>query len=174
MTAALIVAGCALLAARPALLHMGPPVLVVVVLFSALLLGATVVRQPVAERGPRTNVAVVLLVGLGAFALGRVITGGVAPAAWSLRFLALNSLAAVAEEAFFRRVVYAALIPAGAAYAIGGSALLFALVHLPIYGAWVLPLDLAAGVLFGWQRWASKSWRIPAVTHIAANVLVIV
>ena len=36
--------------------------------------------------------------------------------------------------------------------AVVGSAAAFALVHLTTYGAWVLPLDFAIGLLFAWQR----------------------
>ena len=77
-------------------------------------------------------------------------------------------------EAFFRRLVYDVLVPVGAGFAIGGTALLFALVHLSVYGAWVLPIDAAAGLVFGWQRWASGRWSVPAATHVLANVLVVV
>jgi membrane protease YdiL (CAAX protease family) len=83
-------------------------------------------------------------------------------------------LAAVAEEAFFRRFAYGVLEGWGRAGAIVGSAILFAAVHLTIYGAWVLPLDLGAGLVLGWQRWASGRWSVPALTHVVANVLVVV
>jgi membrane protease YdiL (CAAX protease family) len=86
----------------------------------------------------------------------------------------LNALAAVAEEAFFRRLVYGALARHGAAFAVVGSAVLFAAVHLTVYGAWVLPVDLAAGLLFGWQRWATDRWTVPALTHVLANILVVI
>jgi hypothetical protein len=36
-----------------------------------------------------------------------------------------------------------------------------------------MPVDLAAGVLLGWQRWATGSWTASAVTHAAANVLMV-
>jgi membrane protease YdiL (CAAX protease family) len=52
------------------------------------------------------------------------------------------------------------------------TAVLFAAVHLPLYGAGALPLNLAAGVLLGWQRWATGSWTAPAATHAIANLLV--
>ena len=57
--------------------------------------------------------------------------------------------------------------------ALGGSALLFAAVHVTVYGLWVLPLDLAAGLLLGWQRQVTGSWAVPAVTHALANLLVV-
>ncbi len=111
--------------------------------------------------------------GLAAFGLGRLIGGGHAPMAATAGMVAANSLAAVAEEAFFRRLCFALLLPAGAVWAVVGSAVLFAAVHLTTYGAWVLPLDLAAGLVFGWQRLASGSWRVPAMTHVIVNLLVV-
>lgn len=51
--------------------------------------------------------------------------------------------------------------------------MLFAVVHVTVYGAWVLPLDLAAGLVLSWQRWATGSWGVPAVTHVVANLLVV-
>lgn len=80
-------------------------------------------------------------------------------------------VAAIAEEVFFRRLVYGWLQRWGTALAIVGSAALFALIHLPVYGPGALPLNLAAGLVFGWQRHASGSWTAPAVTHVIANLL---
>jgi membrane protease YdiL (CAAX protease family) len=82
-------------------------------------------------------------------------------------------LAAVAEEALFRRLAYGGLERFGAAVAIAGSALLFGLVHVPAYGLAALPVDVGAGLLFGWQRWASGTWTAPAATHAFANALVV-
>src|SRR5205807_568105 len=48
--------------------------------------------------------APVVAVGVGAFVLGRLVGGGHAPQPLALRVVALGSLAAVAEEAFFRRL----------------------------------------------------------------------
>ena len=115
----------------------------------------------------------VLAVGVAAFALGRALGGGHAPHGPVAELLLLNSLAAVAEEAFFRRLVYGILAPASPVIAVAGSALLFAVVHVTVYGLWVLPLDLAAGLVLSWQRWAANSWQVPAVTHLLANLLVV-
>jgi len=54
-----------------------------------------------------------------------------------------------------------------------GSALLFSVVHVSIYGLWVLPLDIAAGLVLGWQRAVTGSWRASAITHVVANLLVV-
>jgi membrane protease YdiL (CAAX protease family) len=170
---AVVVGGCALLLARPALFGLGPPALVVAVLFTGLLLLALAAPVPRAVGSGSSRVMLVLGAGVAAFAIGRVIAGGHAPA-FTWGFVALNTLAAIAEEALFRRVLYAALVPVGAVFAIVGGAVLFALVHITIYGMWVLPLDIAAGVLFGWQRWATDRWSVPAATHAAANVFVVI
>jgi membrane protease YdiL (CAAX protease family) len=123
---------------------------------------------------PIAPVVPVLALGIGAFVIGRLLAAGspAAPPATAL-VVGLNTLAAVAEEAFFRRLVYGALLAGGPAVALTGSAVLFAAVHVTVYGLWVLPLDLAAGLLLGWQRRATGSWAVPAVTHAVANLLVV-
>jgi len=83
-----------------------------------------------------------------------------------------NTLAAVAEEAWFRRLCFGLLAPAGTGFAVVGSTVLFAAVHVSIYGYWVLPLDLAAGLLLAWQRSVTGSWAAPAITHVVANLLI--
>lgn len=80
-------------------------------------------------------------------------------------------VAAVAEEIFFRRLVYGWLASWGTAVAIAGSALAFALVHVPLYGVAVIPIDTAAGLLLGWQRWMTGGWTASGITHVAANLI---
>ncbi|MBV9410782.1 MAG: CPBP family intramembrane metalloprotease [Acidimicrobiia bacterium] len=166
--------GCALLVLRPVLLQNGAhPTATLTALFLAMLLvGLTWPRQPTTTTA-RRSVVPVFCIGVGAFVLGRLVGGGHAPQPLALKVVALGSLAAVAEEVFFRHFVYDALRPAGAAVAVAGSAVLFALVHVTVYGWWVLPIDLAAGFLLSWQRWATGSWKVPAFTHVLANLLVV-
>ena len=85
--------------------------------------------------------------------------------------IASSVVAAIAEEVFFRRLVYGWLERWGTALAIVGSAALFAAIHVPVYGWGVLPLDFAAGMIFGWQRKATGGWTAPAATHVFANLL---
>ncbi|HEX8770027.1 MAG TPA: CPBP family intramembrane glutamic endopeptidase [Acidimicrobiales bacterium] len=178
---AAVAAGCLLLVARPPLLaSVAEPVTVLMALFGALF--AVGVLWPTAggapNQLPRGQLAGVMAVGVATFAVGRILGGGEAPfhapASAVMRLIVLNSVAAVAEEAFFRRLAYGALAPGGVIVAVVGSAALFALVHVTIYGWWVLPLDLAAGLMLSWQRWAAGSWKVPAVTHVLANVLAVV
>jgi hypothetical protein len=142
-------------------------------LFAALLvLGAAwpLLSEP---RAPASAAGFALAAGIAAFALARLLGGGRPPVGARAGYVAAVTFAALAEEIFFRRFVYAVLRPGGAAVAVGGSAVLFALAHVTVYGWWVLPLDLAAGIVLGWQRWASGTWTVPAVTHVAANLLVV-
>ena len=171
-----IAAGCALLAARPLFGRWAsdPTAQLVVLFVSLLLVGVMWPLTAPRIALTRRRVLVPFAVGIVAFALGRVLGGGHAPAVMASRLLALNTLAAVAEEAFFRRLVYARLLVGGEIAAIVGSAVLFAAVHVTVYGVWVLPIDLAAGLLLGWQRQASGSWAVPAATHVFANILVVI
>jgi membrane protease YdiL (CAAX protease family) len=124
-------------------------------------------------KAPPPVMLLVLLAGIAAFAVGRLLGGGRPPVPATPTYVAAITLAAVAEEAFFRRFVYAVLRPGGAAWAVAGSTALFAIAHVTVYGWWVLPLDLAAGLILGWQRWATGSWTVPAATHAAANLLIV-
>lgn len=174
-TGAVVAGGAALLAVRPLLANDGHPVGTLIGLFVVLLVVGwlwPLNRHEVDARSIR--VVGGLALGLVAFGLGRVLGGGHSPAPFAARAIALNSLAAVAEEAFFRRLVFGVLAPGGTAVAVGGSALLFALVHVTVYGWWVLPLDLAAGLILGWQRQATGRWWVPTLTHVVANVLVVI
>jgi membrane protease YdiL (CAAX protease family) len=139
-------------------------------------------------------------VGLAAVAAAGVVAGPAPPQRVGAAAAGLALLAAVAEEALFRRLLYARLIGLarrldarpdprqrtaldrnararsaryGTVVAVLGSAALFALVHLPAYGTAALPVDLGAGLLLSWQRFASGRWTVPAVTHAAANLLAV-
>ena len=129
---------------------------------------------PAARSITHLHPGVVLAVGLAAVALALATGGRPVPAPLVAWALPLTLLAAVAEEALFRRAMYGVLERRGAIVAIGATALAFALVHVPIYGVAVFPVDLGAGLLLSWQRWACGSWTVPAATHAAANVLMTV
>jgi membrane protease YdiL (CAAX protease family) len=169
-TAGLVAAGAGLLLMRlwlPALGMSGRLVGLTLILL-AVLAGSLLV--PATPDRARLSPPVVLTAGLAAVTLA-IATGGrpvAAPyAAWALP---LALLAAVAEEALFRRAAYGALQRHGAIVAVGVTALAFALVHVPLYGVAAFPVDLGAGLLLSWQRWASGTWTVPAATHAAANL----
>jgi membrane protease YdiL (CAAX protease family) len=169
-------AGCGVLTARPVLLDAvgAGPAIVLGTLFVALLGVALVWPVHVGARTGAAPAGAVLAFGVAAFAVGRLLSAGTPPPIEATAFvIGLNTLAALSEEAFFRRLVYGALLAGGPVLAVAGSAVLFAAVHVTVYGAWVLPLDLAAGLLFGWQRHVTGSWAVPAATHSVANLLVV-
>jgi membrane protease YdiL (CAAX protease family) len=165
-TLALVVgaAGCLALAARPSIRPVAIGVTIAVGIAGAL-------APSIEDRSASgLGAIVVTALGIGAFAIVRaarplpptpVAGAGVVVAA------------AIAEEIFFRRFLYGALLGWGAAAAVVGSALAFALIHVPAYGTGVFPLDLAAGFLLSWQRWATGSWAASAASHAAANLMVI-
>jgi membrane protease YdiL (CAAX protease family) len=170
-----VAVGCAVLLARPWLVRpAADPTAALVVAFVVVgVLGATVRLPAAAARSSVTTACLVALVGVAAFVVGRLIGGGVAAAPALPAYLLLNTLAAVTEEALFRRLLYGLLLPLGVGIAVVGSAAAFAAVHVTVWGAWALPVDLAAGLLLSWQRWASGRWSVPAVTHAAANVVAV-
>jgi membrane protease YdiL (CAAX protease family) len=78
---------------------------------------------------------------------------------------------AVAEEALLRGSLFGALQHrAGTAAAIGVSALAFGLLHVPLYGWGVLPLDIAVGVWLGALRATTGSVVAPATAHCLADL----
>lgn len=167
-----IALGCAALALRPPASPAGLLVIVAVGIAGAWLpvWREDAPAQAATERPTISRWMTVAAVGIGAFVLARTLARPVHPPATGVAAGA-TVLAALAEEAFFRRLAYGWLARWGAGLAVAGAALAFALVHIPGYGPRVVPLNLAAGLLLGWQRWASGGWSAPAVTHAAANLL---
>ena len=163
-------AGCLALAARP---HIFLPALAVTIAVgvAGALAPAPYEAGPAAVRRFATWIAATGL-GVAAFASIR-LAAAVPPGPATLRTGSVAVIAAVAEELFFRRFLYGALLRRGVALAVCGSALAFALVHIPAYGMGVFPIDLAAGLVLSWQRWASGSWTASAASHAAANLMAI-
>jgi membrane protease YdiL (CAAX protease family) len=162
-----------LLLARPAVsVRPGAPIALLVAIFSAILIASLVAPVP---KGAHAVLAPALVLGLGVGAItaATLLVHPVVPLAVGVWTIPLNTLAAVSEEALFRRFLYGRLERFGVPVAIGATAMAFALIHVPMYGPAALPIDLAAGLLLGWQRWASGTWTVPAATHVAANLLAV-
>ena len=167
-----VIAGSALLLVRTS--FTGLPTTATMFATLYVVLGLASLAVPIGDDAARS---------LAPFAVGAAGVAAVVLAAWLVgpgfpvphgpEVLLLNSLAAVSEELFFRRLVYGGLVRFGAAIAIGGSALLFATLHVPIYGPAVFWVDLGAGLVLSWQRWASGGWGAPATTHVVANLVAV-
>jgi membrane protease YdiL (CAAX protease family) len=125
---------------------------------------------------PPLRLWLVVWAGIAAVAVATgasTLPGPALPAPGGLAVLALVAGTGVAEEAFFRRLLYGRLERWGAAVAVVGSAVAFGLVHVPLHGTAALPIDLGAGLFLSWQRWASGTWAAPAATHALANLVVV-
>lgn len=167
---AVVLAGAMVLLARPFVGGL-PGTRAVLFAGAYAAIGLAALALPAATERSRLAPPIVLAIGLVAIAISAIVAGQPVPAPWTSVALPFSLLAAVAEEALFRRVLYGRLLRFGAVAAITIAAVAFALVHLPAYGTSAFPVDLGAGLLFGWQRWASGSWTVPAATHGVANLL---
>jgi membrane protease YdiL (CAAX protease family) len=175
----LVPAGLSLLLIRPLFAFEAGGVWLLTATYLALgLASALAMRSTPLESGGRSGegslpvMAGALAVGLGALGLAvagqRTIHVSVGPVA-----LSLTALASVAEEAFFRGFLYQRLARRGVPIAIVASAAAFALIHVLAYPPAAVWVDFGAGLMFGWQRWVTGSWLVPAGTHLAANLLVV-
>ena len=86
---------------------------------------------------------------------------------WAL----VTILVASAEEAVLRGVLFDRVARAGGTpLAIGVTTVAFALLHVPLYGWHVVPLDLAVGLGLGGLRVATRSVAAPAAAHAVADL----
>jgi len=174
--AVVVLAGVAVLLARP-FVAASPSARTVLFAASYVAIGlaALVVPEPRTAASARSSPrrAAILTAGVGAVAVAALVAGTPVPAPRGAGALPLAMLAAVAEEALFRRAAFARLERFGAPIAVVVTAALFALVHVPAYGTTALPVDLGAGLLLSWQRWASGTWAVPAATHAVANLVAV-
>ena len=162
--------GASLLLARAWLHTLGPIARLTGLTAVLLAILAACLSVPIAPGRARLHRSVALTVGLAAVAVSLAASGRPVPAPLVAWALPLTLLAAVAEEALFRRAMFGALERRGAIVAIGSTALAFALVHVPLYGVAAFPVDLGAGLVLSWQRWSSGTWTVPAATHAVANL----
>ncbi|HLQ64513.1 MAG TPA: CPBP family intramembrane glutamic endopeptidase [bacterium] len=162
----LILVGCTALLLRP----VGVPSSMFITVGVGVIGLLVPVPLATARRVSTARWVLVVAIGIAAFVIARTRTVAV-PSSFSPLDIGANALAAVAEEIFFRRLTFGWLMRWGSGIAVIGSAGAFALVHARAYGLPALPLDLAAGILFGWQRWSSGGWVASALTHVVANLL---
>jgi len=144
----------ALLVARPGRLRLGPRPL------TAALLGGGV------------GIALVALVVAGAgIAGGSLVPGLGRPAAPFLPWAAVTLAVAVSEEAILRGILFDRVHRAGGPIvALLATTALFALMHVPLYGWHVVPLDLAVGLALGGLRIATRGVVAPAAAHALADL----
>jgi membrane protease YdiL (CAAX protease family) len=104
-------------------------------------------------------------------ALHRLTQRGLAVPDGFVVFACVVTLVAVGEEALLRGAMYEAIRDCwGIDAAIGVTTAAFALLHVPVYGWHVVPLDLAAGLVLGTLRQQTGSVTAPATAHVAADL----
>lgn len=116
---------------------------------------------------------VLVAVALAGAALGRTIfvSGLGRPATAFLPWAAITILVASGEEALLRGRIFDAIRSAGGILpAIAVTTVAFALMHVPLYGWHVVPLDLAVGLAFAGLRLATRSIAAPAAAHAVADL----
>jgi membrane protease YdiL (CAAX protease family) len=166
-----VAGGLGFLLARPSLGGLPFAVALLAGGYLAMAAGALAVRTRVED--PPLGWGVPLALGVAAVVGAGMVAGPVADRRAGAAVAGLALLAAVAEEALFRRLLYDRLLRFGVVAAVAGSAAVFALVHLPAYGLAAMPVDLGAALLLSWQRYASGRWTVPALTHALANLLAV-
>jgi membrane protease YdiL (CAAX protease family) len=148
--------------------------------FGLALGGAALVRArrpaPPAARSVAIGVAVGVGLALITIAASSVAGLGVGtllgrPAAPFLPWAAITIVVATAEEALLRGRLFAAVQRAGGMLpALLVSTVAFALMHVPLYGWHVVPLDLAVGLALGGLRLATGGIAAPAAAHTIADL----
>ena len=93
------------------------------------------------------------------------------PAASFLPWAAVTVLVATAEEVVLRGVLFHALDEAsGTSIALAATSVAFALLHVPLYGWHVVPLDLGVGLCLGGLRVLTGGVAAPAIAHAVADL----
>jgi membrane protease YdiL (CAAX protease family) len=88
-------------------------------------------------------------------------------AAWVL----VTAVVVTGEEALVRGALFVALErAAGPVAAVAVTSLAFALMHVPLYGWHVVPLDLGVGVWLGGLRLSTGGVAAPAIAHGLADL----
>lgn len=182
---ALVIGLAAVVELRASLVGAGADALLVGAAFGVGLVAVALAAGATPEPRPRTSgsmfaVAGTLGMGLagaagligvalaGRLGLEGLSVGHAVPfAPWAV----VTVLVATGEEAVLRGALFEALsAAAGAPAALLGTALAFALLHVPLYGPAVVPLDLAVGLCLGGLRFLSGGVAAPAIAHAVADL----
>jgi membrane protease YdiL (CAAX protease family) len=112
------------------------------------------------------------LVGLALLAHPGSLGPPLAPAAAFAPWASITILVATAEELILRGVLFGAIRrQAGVAASIAVTSVAFALMHVPLYGWHVVPLDLGVGIWLGGLRLLGRGVAAPAVAHVLADLV---
>jgi membrane protease YdiL (CAAX protease family) len=127
---------------------------------------------PAVVAGAAVGLALVAVDLIGPVLGGTSFIGGLGrPAAPFVPWAVVVVAVAVGEEAILRGALFDRLLRAGGVpVALLVTALAFALLHVPLYGWHVVPLDLAVGLALGGLRLGTGGFVAPAVAHAVADL----
>ena len=146
------------------------------IVFSAGLVGAAALAGARIGRVSWTGVGVGILAGAALVALSlvglpAVVLGARAPVSTLTWWLPLVTVVAAAEELVLRGVLFEAVrARSGDALAVGVTALLFAAIHVPLYGVAAFPVDLSVGAFLGCLRVGTGGVTAPLLAHVVADI----
>lgn len=125
-----------------------------------------------AAAGVAFGLVLVGIVTVGATIAGAQLVPGLGrPAADFAPWAAITILVASAEEALLRGRLFDAIRRTGGVLpAVAITTIAFALMHVPLYGWHVVPLDLAVGLAFAGLRLATRGVVAPAAAHSTADL----
>lgn len=137
-----------------------------------------VLRVPAAAIGKPILLGAAVGLALVAIAVGGPAIGGAVhvpglgrPAAPFAPWALITILVATAEEGVLRGVLFDRLERvAGLAAAIALTTLAFGLMHVPLYGWHVVPLDLAVGLVLAGLRISTRGLAAPIAAHAVADL----
>jgi membrane protease YdiL (CAAX protease family) len=109
---------------------------------------------------------------VGAAMTGTALVPGLGrPAAPFVPWAAITIVVATAEEALLRgRLFDAVRRPGGVGAAVVVTTLAFALMHVPLYGWHVVPLDVGVGLVLAGLRLGTGRVVAPAAAHVVADL----
>lgn len=122
--------------------------------------------------GGAAGLALVAIAAGGPVLAGVTLPPGLGrPAAPFVPWVAVTIVVAVAQEGLLRGVLLDRLrAAAGLAAAVAITTLAFALIHVPLYGWHVVPLDLAVGLALAGLRVSTGTVAAPAAAHAVADL----
>lgn len=114
--------------------------------------------------------------GLGLVAMALLVRWPAQPlqlghAAAFIPWAAATVIVATSEELLLRGILWRWTAEAGGdAMALIATSVLFALIHVPVYGLSVVPLDFGVGLLFGGLRLRYGGPAAPVIAHVVADI----
>jgi membrane protease YdiL (CAAX protease family) len=118
--------------------------------------------------GIATGGALVSVSMLARWPIPPLVLGHAAP---FLSWVIVTTLVATSEELVLRGALWRWVAAAGGdSTALIATALLFALIHVPVYGSYVVPLDFGVGLIFGGLRLWFGGPAAPAAAHVLADL----